>query len=149
MQQRRPALPPPPGPPPVLPGILPPASEVGVCRWLGGWARRHLRDGLLPIHCFVAPARPAALQVVCTATLHELAKLPPRNISLDTEAAEAGEGGGGQVLTALELARQARIAANRAYLAGLGLGPKAMNTGQARGLALAAVRPSHCVLAAM
>lgn len=35
-----------------------------------------------------------------------------------------------QVLTALELARQARIAANRAYLAGLGLGPQAMNCGQ-------------------
>jgi len=35
-----------------------------------------------------------------------------------------------QVLTALDLARQARIAANRAYLAGLGLGPQAMHTGQ-------------------
>lgn len=34
-----------------------------------------------------------------------------------------------QVLTALELARQARIAANRAYLTGLGLGPQAMNAG--------------------
>lgn len=34
-----------------------------------------------------------------------------------------------QVLTALELARQARIAANRAYLAGLGLGPNAVHTG--------------------
>ncbi len=38
-----------------------------------------------------------------------------------------------QVLTALELARQARIAANRAYLAGLGLGPHAMHTGQVGG----------------
>lgn len=38
-----------------------------------------------------------------------------------------------QVLTALELARQARIAANRAYLAGLGLGPQAMHTGQVGG----------------
>lgn len=37
-----------------------------------------------------------------------------------------------QVLTALELARQARIAANRAYLTGLGLGPQAMNTGLVR-----------------
>lgn len=69
--------------------------------------------------------------MVCAATLHELVRLPPRNISLDTEAADVGEGGGGQVLTALELARQARIAANRAYLAGLGLGPQAMHTGQA------------------
>ena len=35
-----------------------------------------------------------------------------------------------QVLTAIELARQARIAANRAYLAGLRLGPSAMASGE-------------------
>lgn len=35
-----------------------------------------------------------------------------------------------QVLTALELARQARIAANRAFLTGLQLGPQAMTNGQ-------------------
>jgi hypothetical protein len=40
-----------------------------------------------------------------------------------------------QVLTALELARQARIAANRAYLAGLGLGPNALHSGQVQPLA--------------
>ena len=40
-----------------------------------------------------------------------------------------------QVLTALELARQARIAANRAYLAGLGLGPNAVHGGQVAPLA--------------
>lgn len=40
-----------------------------------------------------------------------------------------------QVLTALELARQARIAANRAYLAGLGLGAGAMKSGQVPPLA--------------
>jgi hypothetical protein len=39
------------------------------------------------------------------------------------------------VLTALELARQARIAANRAYLAGLGLGPAAMHAGRVPPLA--------------
>ena len=38
------------------------------------------------------------------------------------------------MLTALELARQARIAANRAYLAGLQLGPDAMSKGQVRPL---------------
>lgn len=41
-----------------------------------------------------------------------------------------------QVLTALELARQARIAANRAFLAGLQLAPQAMATGQVTLLAL-------------
>ena len=35
-----------------------------------------------------------------------------------------------QVLTALELARQARIAANRAFLAGLQLTPQAVANGQ-------------------
>ena len=35
-----------------------------------------------------------------------------------------------QVLTALELARQARIAANRAFLAGLQLTPEAVANGQ-------------------
>ncbi|PSC73461.1 DNA N-6-adenine-methyltransferase (Dam) [Micractinium conductrix] len=74
---------------------------------------------------------PPASEVVCPATLQELVRLPPRNMSLDTE--EEGEGAG-QVLTALELARQARIAANRAYLAGLGLGPQAMNCGQVAAL---------------
>ena len=42
-----------------------------------------------------------------------------------------------QVLTALELGRQARIAANRAYLAGLQLGPGAMSLGQVRPLQVA------------
>ena len=42
------------------------------------------------------------------------------------------------MLTAVELARGARMAANRAYLAALGLGPKAIATG-----AVAAVPPSH------
>ncbi len=42
-----------------------------------------------------------------------------------------------QVLTALELGRQARIAANRAYLAGLQLGPDAMSSGQVRPLGVA------------
>lgn len=51
-----------------------------------------------------------------------------------------------QVLTALELARQARIAANRAYLAGLGLGPQAMHTGQVGSLRLTheRLRPGSC-----
>ncbi len=40
-----------------------------------------------------------------------------------------------QVLTGLELARQARIAANRAYLAGLKIGPQAMHEGRIRPLA--------------
>lgn len=39
-----------------------------------------------------------------------------------------------QVLTAIELARQARIAANRAYLSGLQLGPQAMSSGAVRPL---------------
>lgn len=68
---------------------------------------------------------PPASEVVCADTLQRLVRLPPRNISLDSEEQE----GGAQVLTALELARQARIAANRAYLTGLGLGPQAMNAG--------------------
>ncbi|KAL3144204.1 hypothetical protein ABBQ32_003985 [Trebouxia sp. C0010 RCD-2024] len=42
-----------------------------------------------------------------------------------------------QVLTALELGRQARIAANRAYLAGLQLGPEAMSHGHIRPLQVA------------
>ena len=42
-----------------------------------------------------------------------------------------------QVLTALELGRQARIAANRAYLAGLQLGPEAMSKGEVRPLQVA------------
>ncbi|GAB4820518.1 hypothetical protein N2152v2_007564 [Parachlorella kessleri] len=69
---------------------------------------------------------PRAVDVVCERTLRELVALPPRNITLDRE----GAGDSGQVLTALELARQARIAANRAYLAGLGLGPKALHDGK-------------------
>ncbi|EFN52905.1 hypothetical protein CHLNCDRAFT_138470 [Chlorella variabilis] len=77
-----------------------------------------------------SPVAAAASVVVCASTLHELVKLPPRNASLASE-----EGGDSQVLTALELARQARIAANRAYLAGLGLGPKAMSSGQVPPLA--------------
>ncbi|KAK9867491.1 hypothetical protein WJX84_009338 [Apatococcus fuscideae] len=40
-----------------------------------------------------------------------------------------------QVLTGLELARQARIAANRAYLAGLKVGPEAMHDGRIKPLA--------------
>ena len=44
---------------------------------------------------------------------------------------------GMQVLTALELARQARIAANRAYLAGLQRGPEAMSKGEVRPLQVA------------
>jgi hypothetical protein len=49
-----------------------------------------------------------------------------------------------QVLTALELSRQARMAANRAYLAGLGLGPRAMHEG-----AVSALQPDDpLVLAA-
>ena len=39
-----------------------------------------------------------------------------------------------QVLTAIELARQARIAANRAVLEGLQLGPAAMSQGQVKPL---------------
>lgn len=35
-----------------------------------------------------------------------------------------------QVLSAIELARQARIAANQAYLAGLKMGPRAIANGQ-------------------
>lgn len=42
-----------------------------------------------------------------------------------------------QVLTALELARQARIAANRAYLAGLQKGPDAMSKGEVQPLQVA------------
>ncbi|KAL3130580.1 hypothetical protein ABBQ38_008385 [Trebouxia sp. C0009 RCD-2024] len=42
-----------------------------------------------------------------------------------------------QVLTALELGRQARIAANRAYLVGLQLGPEAMSQGHIRPLQVA------------
>ncbi|DBA66027.1 TPA: hypothetical protein ACH3X2_003035 [Trebouxia sp. C0005] len=42
-----------------------------------------------------------------------------------------------QVLTALELARQARIAANRAYLAGLRKGPDAMSKGEVQPLQVA------------
>ena len=45
-----------------------------------------------------------------------------------------------QVLTAVELARGARMAANRAYLAGLGLGPQAISTG-----AVPAVPPNHAL----
>jgi hypothetical protein len=72
--------------------------------------------------------------VVSPERLKELIHLPPRNMSLESEAAVAArEEGSGQVLTALELARQARIAANRAYLAGLGLGPQAMHAGQVGG----------------
>ena len=41
------------------------------------------------------------------------------------------------MLTALELGRQARIAANRAYLAGLQLGPEAMSKGEVRPLQVA------------
>jgi hypothetical protein len=48
-----------------------------------------------------------------------------------------------QVLTALELARQARIAANRAYLAGLGLGPQAMHGGQVGGQGNKVAGPSE------
>ena len=40
-----------------------------------------------------------------------------------------------QVLTAIELARQARIAANRAYLAGLRMGPSAMASGEVTAVA--------------
>ncbi len=41
------------------------------------------------------------------------------------------------MLTALELARQARIAANRAYLAGLQKGPDAMSKGEVQPLQVA------------
>lgn len=44
------------------------------------------------------------------------------------------------MLTAIELARGARMAANRAYLAGLGLGPQAMSSG-----AVSAVPPDHAL----
>ncbi|PRW39133.1 cytochrome P450 chloroplastic isoform C [Chlorella sorokiniana] len=107
-KQKRPAPPPlpPPAPPPVLPPPAPPPPP--------------LPDTLPPASEVVSPER-----------LKELIHLPPRNMSLESEAAVAArEEGSGQVLTALELARQARIAANRAYLAGLGLGPQAMHAGQ-------------------
>ncbi|KAL4440210.1 hypothetical protein ABPG75_003211 [Micractinium tetrahymenae] len=74
---------------------------------------------------------PPASEVVCADTLRRLVCLPPRNLSLHPEEQQ----GEGQMLTALELARQARIAANRAYLVGLGLGPQAMNNGQVPPLA--------------
>lgn len=46
----------------------------------------------------------------------------------------------GQVLTAVELARGARMASNKAFLAALGLGPKAIASGS-----VAAVPPDHAL----
>lgn len=71
---------------------------------------------------------------VCEKTLADLICLPPRNTSLTDylapAASEAHEYGTEQVLTALELARRARIAANRAYLSKLGLTPGSINGGE-------------------
>ena len=85
-----------------------------------------------------APSAPlpcaSAVTSACGATLSllELVRLPPRNTCLQAAMGGGEPGGGGeQVLTALELARQARIAANRAFLSGLGLTPQSMR-GQVR-----------------
>lgn len=79
-------------------------------------------------------------QVVITKdSMQEFIRLPPLNQLMmhrddDDDDEEGGRGGGGQILTALELARTARIAANRAYLAALNATSQAMNSGSIQAL---------------
>ncbi|KAL4853371.1 Cytochrome P450 97B2 [Chlorella vulgaris] len=133
----------PPAPPPPLAWLLPAAAQTQLeapalpadvmAAFAAGSQQQQQAEAAPPSAVVVPHPLPPASQVVCSTTLQELIWLPPRNLTLEGE--QDGTGDGGQVLTALELARQARIAANRAYLAGLGLGAGAMKSGQVPPLA--------------
>ena len=94
------------------------------------------------------PASPAPppppLRVMCINAITRAARLPP----VSAGATRPLQDGEWEVLTSLELARQARIAANRAYLAGLGLGGGGRGGGDGCGPAALAPDDPAVLLAA-
>ena len=113
------ALPPPPPLPPALPQPLPPAEKV-VCR-------QTLQElvQLPPRGAVLAAADDFAGSGAAAAAAMALAGWADARGPQQQRQQQPGAGAGEEeeVLTALELARHARIAANRAYLAGVRLRP--------------------------
>ncbi|GMH33235.1 hypothetical protein BSKO_01069 [Bryopsis sp. KO-2023] len=110
-----------------------PSKKLDTDSEMGTPLKTHLSSEQRPDDASAKSTQQPMGEIACGATLHRLATIPPRSnassmLGVDNTGVQGNQGN--PVLTCLELARQAREAANRAYLKGLGKDPSAIHQGE-------------------